>query len=609
MKVTGIKLKNFRSYRNETHIKIDDLTVFVGKNDAGKSTLLEAMDIFFNDKDACVKYEADDLNKQAEAAEDFETWLSVTFKDLPETVDIDAGNQTKLLDEYLLNSDKELEIRKVYKNGKQSSVLIVAEHPTSPLSADLMLKKQAELKKIIKDNDIECNNQTINAVMRRAIREHEDDLMLKTTLIDSKSEDAKRIWESLQKYLPVYALFQSDRSNSDQDSEVQNPMKLAVKEIMQDPALQDKFKEIFDEVELRTKEIAIQTLEKLKEMNPEVANQLSPKLPTLEELKWADVFKSISITSDENIRLNKRGSGVKRLVLLNFFRAEAERRRKSRNVGDVIYAIEEPETSQHPEHQKKLIDALIVLSETDNTQVVLTTHSPALGQMLPVNSLRLIENQSIESGEGVYGKIAKTLGVMPNYNKLVLCLEGKTDVEFIKNINKSIPELRAIIDLKKSDISIMPLKGSNLIDWVQENYLKNSSVVEFHIYDKDVEPKTRDNQKNVDEINGRPDQSRARLTRLREIENYFPQDLIESELGIALGSVVDWGEEDVPRLLAAKLGLTGKRADLNAKIRLIGQVSNKLSKSCLEQAGTWNEVEGWFKDLKQVSDTIRSNDD
>lgn len=609
MKVTGIKLKNFRSYRNETHIKIDDLTVFVGKNDAGKSTLLEAMDIFFNDKDACVKFEADDLNKQAEAAEDFETWLSVTFKDLPDTVDIDAGNQTKLLDEYLLNSDKELEIRKVYKNGKQSSVLIVAEHPTSPLSADLMLKKQAELKKIIKDNGIECNNQTINAVMRRAIREHEDDLMLKTTLIDSKSEDAKRIWESLQKYLPVYALFQSDRSNSDQDSEVQNPMKLAVKEIMQDPALQDKFKEIFDEVELRTKEIATQTLEKLKEMNPEVANQLSPKLPTLEELKWADVFKSISITSDENIRLNKRGSGVKRLVLLNFFRAEAERRRKSQNVGDVIYAIEEPETSQHPEHQKKLIDALIVLSETGNTQVVLTTHSPALGQMLPVNSLRLIENQSIESGEGVYGKIAKTLGVMPNYNKLVLCLEGKTDVEFIKNINKSIPELRAIIDLERSDISIMPLKGSNLIDWVQQNYLKNSSVVEFHIYDKDVEPKTTDNQKYVDEINGRPGQSRARLTRLREIENYFPQNLIESELDIVLGPVVDWGEEDVPRLLAAKLGLTGKKADLSAKIRLIGQVSNKLSKSCLEQAGTWNEVEGWFRDLKQVSDIIRSNDD
>ncbi|MEY8403925.1 AAA family ATPase [Oscillospiraceae bacterium 44-34] len=40
----------------------------------------------------------------------------------------------------------------------------------------------------------------------------------------------------------------------------------------------------------------------------------------------ADVFKSVSITSDENIPINKRGSGSKRLILLNFFRAEVERR-------------------------------------------------------------------------------------------------------------------------------------------------------------------------------------------------------------------------------------------------------------------------------------------
>lgn len=609
MKITGIKLKNFRSYRDEVSVKVDDLTVFVGKNDAGKSTLLEALDIFFNDKDACVKIEADDLNKVAEAAEDYEISISVTFSDIPSEVDIDAGNKTTLEAEYLLNDSGDLEVKKVYKNGKMSSVFLVANHPASPLSKDLMQLKQVALKKIITENSIECSSQSINATMRDAIRNHEGDLELRQTEIDSKNEDTKKIWESLQRYMPVYALFQSDRSNSDQDNEVQNPMKLAVKEIMQDPGLQDKFAEIFSDVEQRTKEIANQTLEKLKEMNPEVADQLSPKLPKLEDLKWADVFKSISITSDEDIKLNKRGSGVKRLVLLNFFRAEADRRKKARNVGDVIYAIEEPETSQHPEHQKKLIDALITLSESDNTQVVLTTHSPALGQMLPVESLNLVDNQSIESGENTYGKIAKSLGVMPNYNKLIICVEGNHDVTFINNINSCIPELKAIIDLGQSDISVMPLYGSNLIDWVQKDYLKNSSVVQFHLYDKDVEPKTSSNQTYVDDVNNRSDQSSARLTQLRELENYLPQSLIESELSISIGSVSNWNEEDIPVLVASKLGLPSDKSEVIAKRRLNGQVSKKMTKSMLEQAGTWGEVKSWFEDIRRISNIIGSESD
>lgn len=46
MKIESLKIKNFRSYREETIIHFDDLTVLVGKNDIGKSTILEALDIF-----------------------------------------------------------------------------------------------------------------------------------------------------------------------------------------------------------------------------------------------------------------------------------------------------------------------------------------------------------------------------------------------------------------------------------------------------------------------------------------------------------------------------------------------------------------------------------
>lgn len=49
MNIKKLKIKNFRGYSGETTVNFDDLTAFVGKNDMGKSSVLEALDIFFND--------------------------------------------------------------------------------------------------------------------------------------------------------------------------------------------------------------------------------------------------------------------------------------------------------------------------------------------------------------------------------------------------------------------------------------------------------------------------------------------------------------------------------------------------------------------------------
>lgn len=47
MPIVGIKIKNFRSLR-EVVVNAEELTVFVGCNDEGKSNLLRALDLFFN---------------------------------------------------------------------------------------------------------------------------------------------------------------------------------------------------------------------------------------------------------------------------------------------------------------------------------------------------------------------------------------------------------------------------------------------------------------------------------------------------------------------------------------------------------------------------------
>ncbi len=104
-------------------------------------------------------------------------------------------------------------------------------------------------------------------------------------------------------------------------------------------------------VEKRVETVADRTMAKLKEMNAELASELTASLK--EKPKWKDLFK-YTLNSSKGVPMDKRGSGVRRLVLLNFFRAEAERRAASDGGRPVIYAVEEPETSQHPDHQKML---------------------------------------------------------------------------------------------------------------------------------------------------------------------------------------------------------------------------------------------------------------
>jgi len=89
-------LHNFRSYHGDVSIEFGKLTAFVGKNDIGKSTILEALDVFFNDSKGVVKIDKPDINIVAAAEGDNEISISICFEDLPDRVVIDATNETGL---------------------------------------------------------------------------------------------------------------------------------------------------------------------------------------------------------------------------------------------------------------------------------------------------------------------------------------------------------------------------------------------------------------------------------------------------------------------------------------------------------------------------------
>ena len=126
---------------------------------------------------------------------------------------------------------------------------------------------------------------------------------------------------------------------------------------------------------------------------------MQPDIPDSSKLKWVDVFKTVSMAGDNSIPINKRGSGVRRLILLSFFRAEAERNSISDGrKGNIIYAFEEPETSQHGNNQRILVESFKKLSSNSNIQIILTTHSSVVVKALAYSSIRVV-SESV--GDGV----------------------------------------------------------------------------------------------------------------------------------------------------------------------------------------------------------------
>ena len=389
MKIKKVKLHNFRSYR-DVEVSFDNLTALVGKNDIGKSTILEALDIFFNDSKGTVKLDKNDINIDALADGDNTISITVEFGDLPQNIILDDTANTTFAREYMLNKQGNLEIVKKYINAGKAKVFIHAQHPVLEEAQSLLTCKNSTLKDILRRHEITCENMSSNPIMRQAIWSA---LVNTERLVDMEIElsagEDKKTYESLQKFLPAYTLFQSDRANSDSDNEVQDPLKTALKELSANESVRSQFKKITETVRARLEEVADKTLTKLRELDPELAQKIDPIIPSAEELKLTDLFKNVSIAGESGIPINKRGSGVRRMILLSFFRARTEEAIAQRNVDGIIYAIEEPETSQHSDTQKQLIDSLKTLA-TAGAQIILTTHSGHVVKELDISNIRVI---------------------------------------------------------------------------------------------------------------------------------------------------------------------------------------------------------------------------
>ncbi|MEO7068488.1 MAG: ATP-binding protein [Rhodanobacter sp.] len=608
MKLVECKVTNFRGYAAETCVPIDALTMLIGKNDAGKSSLLDALDIFFNESlverdDCCVHTKLTEIH------------IACVFDDLPQSIIIDDQNPTTLQSEYLVRGDGRLEIVKTYDctaaKGKVTSIAAMAVHPSADGIDDLLSLKINELKTKARQRSVDLTgvNSAVKAQIRQAIWRSVADLELVEGLVSLKKETAKEVFDQVQRHMPVYALFKADRASTDQDAEAQDPLKAAIKEAIKGREME--LNGVIADITNELVRVANRTVEKIREMSPDLANELHP---TIKNKQWESLF-NVSLTGDDDIPINKRGSGTRRLVLLNFFRAKAEEASDSRDAG-VIYAVEEPETSQHPNHQIMLLNAFEQIVSQGRCQILLTTHTPTLARRVDRNCLRLIAKQdgqpTIGHGhdDATLAAIIETLGVLPDHDvKVFFGVEGKHDISFLKVISEKLAAVEPDIpNLTAAEadgrLVFVPLGGSSLELWITR--LRGLNRPEFYLTDRDYEPpKLPRYQQHIDAWKGHG--CVAWVTAKRELENYLHLSTITAVEPTYAGTGAEF--EDVPLLLAEAthtmaLGAVPwgevsdegrKRKSSAAKRKLNNECVKGMTPELLTQSDPADEVRQWLR--------------
>ena len=612
MKLAQVRIRNFRCYRFEFAMSFDELTCIIAKNDAGKSTVLEALEAFFN----LEKIDADDRSIGVANASPIE--ITCVFRDIQPALIVDSDATISPQSEYLLNSNGLLEITKKFSGAspKCDEVFVKAMHPSAERFNDLFSLTIAQLRRRAQDlgANLDGVNQTVKSAIRHAIW---NSVPLEALALQEVQMEVKAsIWKPLQNALPLYQLFRADRPSSDQDAEAQDPLKYAIKEAL--ATQQAQLDAIGNHVKEQVESVTRATIEKIREMDPTLASELNP---VFSSLNWSKVF-SVSLTADDQVPLNKRGSGVRRLFLINFFRAKAEQLAGDRGAPDVILAIEEPETSQHPNNQLLLLEALLDLSQSPSTQVLLTTHNPLLARKVNQAQIRFIEvaNDRIRAvasnDEAASVRLRDTLGILPNHNvRVFVGVEGPNDIEFISRISALLsatePDIQNLRSAEQAgSLVYIPMGGSTLELWT--NRLQGLAIPEVHIMDRDnPPPDTPKYQESADRVNARGRGAVAFTTSCREMENLIHRDAIHEELGYAPALIKPF--DDVPALVAemvhAASGSPNPWAALDedkrgkkiskAKRRLNREITDRMTADRLNASDPAGELRTWLRRIGQ----------
>ncbi|NOX65221.1 MAG: AAA family ATPase [Chlorobi bacterium] len=516
MRIKNITIKNYRGIKNPEKLEISNLNTFVGKNDAGKSIILRALECFFNTK----KFDTKDIFKGKTEGESI--IIEISFSP---TVDVD---------DLALDSDNLITIKKDFSliNGKiKLTEYYFCNDFEEEQYQNLWNKKEQDLNKIISDLGEEPKKSgrgKKNVIRIEQIKEILKDKDRKNTYHEL-ADFLKNIEKTYPIKLPEYSFFDAEQDLDVQATNFQSQFKPIISTYFENS--KDKTSEIEKGLKL---ELASEFEEIRKYMTKNVSNL--KKLNPTTDFDWSKSLKKFDLNLEFeghnfDVPISHKGTGFKRLLMVAYFEYLANKK----NIKNQIFAIEEPETYLHPSAQEDLLNSIIKISE--NAQFFLTTHSPVFaGATGGENSILVTKNSSgissYEKGnQNIIDQIIKELGIKPDYNlleetKYLIFVEGKDDIHFLNAYAKTVLDK----NLEEDKILCVIGGGGSLKNYADLDLFKKLKGNNLYSVLVDGDDNKNGKDKWCEKIKNKCETDEAEFKKLskREIENYCHPDRIKN---------------------------------------------------------------------------------
>lgn len=395
--LSKLRIQGFRKHFDTT-VVFSDSTFLIGENNVGKSSILYALDYLLNNKS---KIPTDE-------------YFSSTTHD---------GEKKRIADEVILTAEfSNLPVESKSWRGFKGRVLLSDDVPIGQTGLKFVYKKTFPVGANAIIETLEYKKET-KACFKdcKTIQEYLDNGLSEECLTDEIRgiDNSKKLSAAEKKLFElVEDIFDVDESQS---AWVKNPGGIPQNVISKLPkyllipaqdkedeitgssgTLQSTLSELFSEIRESSENYkkAQEYLEKLnKELDPDdKSTEISKMILELNTIV-SDVFPNTGITASANLNdadkvikpifnvelnsnvstpANLQGTGLIRSTVFALLRYKSLRDNRKAVAGarPLIIGFEEPEIYLHPNAISKMRDTIYDLAESENNQIVCTTHSP-----------------------------------------------------------------------------------------------------------------------------------------------------------------------------------------------------------------------------------------
>lgn len=390
MKLVKFSVENFRSIVKAQDITISNITVFVGKNNEGKSNLLKSLNIAMY----CINQ----------------------YANYPDSL-------------------RRLRLRRLYHNSKIINMydwerdFPISSKSRSKKSIFILEFKLTEDEIIIFKKQFDSNLNGILPIKITIGKDNEPDIKVVkggrgNKTLNSKSSDIIKYIDSKISFNYIPAIRTHEETHNVIDELISSELSLLERKSEYRKALK-----------------SIDNLQKpvLEKLSSHIKESLTEFLPNIQDVKVNIQGRNriiyrrrgFDVEIDDGVptSIEYKGDGVQSLVALGLLKNKSYKRNAS------IVAIEEPESHLHSGaiHQlQKIIESL-----RDESQIILSTHNPLFVNRQSISSNIIVEKGKAEEAKSIK-EIRDILGVRVSDNLVssshVLVVEGSNDEKSLKAI-------------------------------------------------------------------------------------------------------------------------------------------------------------------------------